>query len=73
MITIVIVIALLLGFIVAESMIDWIFIGLYGLSIMAVVNNLISVAKGRRGYGGSTLRYLLLGLGAAIVQFLYFR
>lgn len=72
MITIVLVLALLVGFIIAESMIDWLFIGLYGLSAMAIVNNLISMAKGRKGYGGSTLGYLLLGLGTAVVQYYYF-
>lgn len=72
MITIVLVLALLVGFIIAESMIDWLFIGLYALSAIAIVNNLISMAKGRKGYGGSTLRYLLLGLGTAVVQYYYF-
>ena len=72
MITIILGVALLVGFIVAESVIDWLFIGLYALSAMAIVNNLISMAKGRKGYGGSTLGYLLLGLGTAIVQYFYF-
>lgn len=72
MITIVLVLALLVGFIIAESMIDWLFIGLYALSAMAIVNNLISMANGRKGYGGSTLGYLLLGLGTAVVQYYYF-
>lgn len=72
MITIVLGLALLVGFIIAESMIDWLFIGLYALSAMAIVNNLISMAKGRKGYGGSTFGYLLLGLGTAVVQYFYF-
>lgn len=72
MITIVLALALLVGFIIVESMIDWLFISLYALSAMAIVNNLISMAKGRKGYGGSTLGYLLLGLGTAVVQYYYF-
>lgn len=79
MITIVLVLFLLVGFIVADAMIDYIFVILYALAATAITNNMIHMIRYHKKHGAlctsditSSLLYLLMAAGAALVHYIYF-
>ena len=79
MITIVLVLFLLIGFLVADAMIDYIFVILYALAATAVTNNIIHMIRYHKKHSVlcssdiiSSLLYLLMAAGTALVHYIYF-
>ena len=62
--------ALIIGFMVADAILDWAFIALYALSAMAILNSLIHLAKYHRKYNemnSSDIGRIFLFLAVAAV------
>jgi len=75
MITIVLALALIIGFMVADAILDWVFIAVYALFAMAVLNNLIHLFKYCKKYGeinwediGRIFLYIGIAVVVAILQ-----
>ena len=78
MILIVFAIVLMVGFMAADAMLDYIFVFVYALAAMAITNNLIHLAKYHKKHGTicssditSSLLYLLMAVGAAAFQHMF--
>lgn len=68
-------IVLILGFMAADAMLDYIFVFIYALAAMAITNNTIHLSRYYKKYGSicshditGSLLYLLMALGALLVQ-----
>lgn len=78
MILIVFAIVLILGFMAADAMLDYIFVFVYALAAMAITNNIIHLVKYHKKHNEicssditSSLLYLLMAVGAAIFQHMF--
>lgn len=76
---IVLALFLLVGFIVADAMIDYIFVIIYALAATAILNNFIHVLKYYKKHGklcisdlSSSFCYILMGVGIALVRYIWF-
>ncbi|MBQ7768221.1 MAG: hypothetical protein IJ403_05005 [Oscillospiraceae bacterium] len=58
MISIVLGIALIVGLMVADAILDWVFIALYTLSAMAILNSLIHLVKYHKKYNEIDTYYI---------------
>ena len=72
MIIIVLGLALIIGFIIADAILDWVFIAAYAFLGMAILNNIIHLSKYRRKYNEYDseivgLIFLLLGIAAVVI------
>lgn len=73
MITLVLALFLIVGFLIADAVLDYIFVGIYALATTAILNNIISMAKHRKAnYLGGVFLYLLMVIATALVQYIYF-
>ena len=68
-------IILILGFMVADAMLDYIFVFVYALAAMAITNNIIHLSRYYKKHGSicshditSSLLYLLMAVGALLFQ-----
>lgn len=75
MIIIVIGLALIVGLMVAEAILDWVFIALYALAATAILNSVIHLVKYRRKYDetdtsdiGRIFIYLALAAVGIVLQ-----
>ena len=75
MITIVFFLFLIVGFMIVDSVIDYLFIAIYALVATAIINNLVHMHKYYKKHEktnrydlSNSFWFLLLGVGAAIVH-----
>ena len=75
MIIIVLGLALIIGFMIADAILDWVFIALYALSAMAIINSLIHLVKYHRKYNetdtsdiGRIFLYLVIVAVGVVLQ-----
>ena len=68
-------IVLILGFMAADAMLDYIFVFVYALAAMVITNNIIHLAKYHKKHGSicsnditSSLLYVLMAIGALLFQ-----
>ena len=68
-------IILIVGFIAADALIDYIFVIIYALAAVAIMNNIIHLIKYHKKHKAicsgditSSLLYLLMATGAAVFQ-----
>ena len=78
MILVVFAIVLILGFMAADAMLDYIFVFVYALAAMAITNNIIHLVKYHKKHGEicssditSSLLYLLGAVGVAVFQHMF--
>lgn len=78
MIAAVFIIVLIIGFAAAGAMLDYIFVLIYALAAMAIMNNIIHLIKYHKKHGTicssditNTLLYLLMVAGAALFQHVF--
>jgi len=71
-------IVLILGFMAADAMLDYIFVLVYALAAMSIANNIIHLIKyyrkHRKIYSGditSSLLFLLMAVGLAVFQHIF--
>lgn len=70
MIMIVLALALIIGFMVADAILDWVFIVVYALLGMAVLNNIVHLIKYHKKHNKiypSDIGYIFLYLGIVAV------
>lgn len=75
MIIIILGLALIIGFMVADAILDWVFIALYALSAVAVLNSLIHLVKYYKKYNeidtsdiGRIILYLAIAAVGVVLQ-----
>lgn len=75
MIAIVFFLFLITGFLIADSVIDYLFIAIYALAATAIINNLIHLYRYHKKHGkinqndlSNSFWFLLMGIGAALVH-----
>ncbi len=75
MIAIIFLLFLIAGFLIVDSIIDYLFFAVYALAATAIINNLIHLYKYYNKYNAidrhdisNSLWFLLIGIGAAIVH-----
>ena len=72
MIIIVLALALIIGFMIADAILDWVFIGVYALLSMAILNNIIHLFKYHKKYNEIDTSdvgqiFLFLGIVAVVI------
>ncbi len=79
MIVIVVVMFLIAGIIAADAVVDYVFLVLYALAVIAILNNLIHLVRCKKKHGKicgadikSSLLYLLMGLATVVVHCIWF-
>ena len=75
MIIIILGLALIIAFMVADAILDWVFIALYALSAVAVLNSLIHLVKYHKKYNeidtsdiGRIILYLAIAAVGVVLQ-----
>ena len=78
MLIIVLVIVLICGFMIAEAIIDYIFVCLYALAAVAITNNIMHAVKYYKKHGTvdsgdvkSSILYLLMAIAAIIFHCMF--
>ena len=79
MIFIVFALFLIVGFMIADAMLDYIFVIIYALAATAILNNIIHTIKYYKKHKklcssdlSSSFWYILMGAGAAFVHWFWF-
>lgn len=78
MILIVLALFLIVGFVIADAIVDYVFIAIYALAVTAIINNIIHMIKYRKKHGKfctsdicSSFLYFMLGVGAALIHYIW--
>lgn len=79
MIFIVFALFLIVGFMIVDAVMDYVFVVIYALAATAILNNIIHIFKYYKKHKKlcfsdltSSFWYLLMGAGAAFVRYLWF-
>lgn len=78
MIFVILGIVLILGFMAADAMLDYIFVFVYALAAMAITNNIIHLSRYYKKHSSictqditSSLLYLLMAVGTLLFQYYF--
>ena len=76
---IVFLIFFLVGIVVVDSILDWLFIAVYALAVTAILNNMLHLYRYHKKHGEicssdliRSLWYLLMGAGAVFAHYMWF-